>query len=431
MTYCKIIEPRFQSTVDYGMICYFKGPNTFTGEDIVEFNLHGSLAVVKKVLKGIEELNGSDSRNEDKFVYRVAENGEFIKRAFFNNKLDLTEVEGLQDLLNSETDAQLKLALKQVSGETKKIYDNIRTQIIDSLATLEAFIDFSEDEEIDSMVLNRAKENGIEVLKQMDYYLNDQRRGEILTSGIKLTILGPPNAGKSSLLNYFVQKELAIVSNIPGTTRDIVSGTINLDGLPLVINDTAGIRDTLDPIEKEGVKRALKIGDNSDINLLVFDGMELLNNNNNKLLNNDKLNLKIPTMILINKSENINEIEKQKIKEYLKEIFNQHEIILNYIFISCKYNQNLNEFLNELSNYLKNKFEDNVLKSSIITNERHRIHLNRAKQELQLFLDIIDIDIVLASEHLKLVAQEIGNITGIITHDQVLDQLFKGFCIGK
>ncbi|KAI9032599.1 tRNA modification GTPase TrmE [Phycomyces nitens] len=225
----RIRHPITREVLDRALVLWFPGPHSFTGEDIVELQIHGGNAVVKSVLDALGSLEG----------FRMAEQGEFARRAFDNDKLDLTELEGLADLLNAETEIQRKVALRQAEGGLRIPYDSWRKDIIRCMATTEAVIDFGEDEQIEEGVLDQGN-----------------HVGEIVRSGINVAIVGPPNAGKSTLLNLLAKREAAIVSDIPGTTRDVVEVTLNLGGYPVIVSDTAGLRESEDIVEIEGIKRA-------------------------------------------------------------------------------------------------------------------------------------------------------------------------------
>ncbi|RHZ83004.1 hypothetical protein Glove_101g25 [Diversispora epigaea] len=241
-----IVHPITGEMLDHGLVLWFPGPNSYTGEDIAEFHIHGGTSVVRGVLDALGSIEG----------FRHAECGEFTHRAFDNDKLDLTEVEGIADLLNAETEAQRRLALRQAQGGLKHLYDTWRQQLIENMAFVEAVIDFGEDENIEDGVLNQVNERIKHLVSIIQNHMNDNRRGEILRDGIHVTIMGPPNVGKSSFLNYLAQRQAAIVSPIPGTTRDIIEISLNIGGYPIIIGDTAGLRKSDDIIEMEGITRA-------------------------------------------------------------------------------------------------------------------------------------------------------------------------------
>ncbi|KAJ2920940.1 hypothetical protein H1R20_g16154, partial [Candolleomyces eurysporus] len=245
---CRIVHPESGETIDDGLVAYFKGPKSFTSEDVVELHVHSGRAVISAALSALSKIP----------TFRPAEPGEFTRRAYLNGRLDLTQVEGLKDLIDAETEGQRRVAVRAAEGVTKQKFDQLRTGIISALAKVEALIDFGEGEEIEEGVYEDAKSKVQKVLDTIQGYLNDHRRGELLRSGIRLAIFGPPNAGKSSLLNFLAQREAAIVTAIPGTTRDILELSLDIGGLPVIIADTAGLRKTEDVVEKIGIERARK-----------------------------------------------------------------------------------------------------------------------------------------------------------------------------
>ncbi|KAJ2935764.1 hypothetical protein H1R20_g1330, partial [Candolleomyces eurysporus] len=257
---CRIVHPESGETIDDGLIVCFKGPKSFTSEDVVELHVHSGRAVISAALSALSKLP----------AFRPAEPGEFTRRAYLNGRLDLTQVEGLKDLIDAETEGQRKVALRAAEGVTKQKFDQLRAGIISALAKVEALIDFGEGEEIEEGVYEDAKSKVQKVLDTIQGYLNDHRRGELLRSGIRLAIFGPPNAGKSSLLNFLAQREAAIVTPIPGTTRDILELSLDIGGLPVIIADTAGLRKTEDVVEKIGIERARNAVESADISICVL-----------------------------------------------------------------------------------------------------------------------------------------------------------------
>ena len=251
--------------VDEALSIYFQKPNSFTGEDLVEIQCHGSLAVIKHI---------SDQLSK-KFL--LAEPGEFTQRAFFNNKLDLTKAEGIIDLINAETKEQIKQTSRQFLGQLKDEYDCLRKSIIKAASYLEAYMDFP-DEDITNVDIDKIKSLIEPVSKKISFYIKDNYVGEKIKKGFEVAIIGPPNSGKSTLFNYFAKKDYAIVTNIPGTTRDTLELKLDLNGYPVVIADTAGIHTTSDIIEKEGIKKAVKFAQNADITIVMHDIKELVEN---------------------------------------------------------------------------------------------------------------------------------------------------------
>lgn len=261
-------SPINKEVIDKGLVLYFPGPFSFTGEDSCEFQVHGSIAVISAMLEALGQVPG----------LRQASPGEFTKRAFFGGKLDLIEVDGLADLIHSETEAQRKQALLQSNGTLSKLYHNWRKRLIRCVAHLEAFIDFSEDENIEDDVVVQLNSELKKIRKEIVAHLNDARKGELIRDGIRTVIIGEPNVGKSSFMNLICQRSISIVTDIAGTTRDIVETTYNISGFPVIFSDTAGLRnDTKDIVEKEGIERAKERMTTADLILLMVDARKLKN----------------------------------------------------------------------------------------------------------------------------------------------------------
>ncbi|ORE10591.1 tRNA modification GTPase TrmE [Rhizopus microsporus var. microsporus] len=317
----RIRHPKTGQVLDRGLILWFPGPRSFTGEDSVELQIHGGNAVVKSVLEALREI-------ED---FRMAEQGEFARRAFDNNKLDLTELEGLADLLNAETELQRKLALQQAEGGLRVPYEKWRQEIIHCMAKTEAVIDFGEDENIEEGVMDE----------------DDSHIGEIVRSGIHVAIMGPPNAGKSTLLNRLTKREAAIVSNIPGTTRDIVEVKLDLAGFPVVLCDTAGLRESSDVIEMEGIKRAKARIDISDIKICMLSAEqgESIDPMVEQLIDDN-------TYVILNKEDAVSQQELVDLSDRIRAKVKSKNIWT----MSCKTGLGVDRFLAELLNVLKSRY---------------------------------------------------------------------------
>ncbi|KAG2219798.1 hypothetical protein INT45_001130, partial [Circinella minor] len=408
----RIRHPVTKTLLDRGLVFWFPGPHSFTGEDSVEFHVHGGNAVVKSVLEALGSL--------DKF--RLAEQGEFSRRAFDNDKLDLTEIEGLADLLNAETEAQRQLALRQAEGGLRKPYEEWRNKIIKCMATTEAVIDFGEDEHIEDGVLDEVLENVIELKDAIQNHLNDSRVGEIVRSGVRVAIVGPPNAGKSTLLNLLAKREAAIVSDRPGTTRDIVEVTLNLGGYPVVISDTAGLRTSDDVIEMEGVKRAISRMDLADIKICLLPSTE------NEIDPIVQQVLDSNTFVLLTKQDlaNTTTTKSTTIMDQL------HQAGVKKVWtLSCKTGQGVDKFLDDMIGVLKHTFDDALASPALITQARHRQHLQDCVVALGQYLELPQDEVVLGAEELRHAANALGRITGRVDVEDVLDVLFSQFCIGK
>jgi tRNA modification GTPase len=402
MYYKKIYDPSNEELIDHAMIVYFKAPNSFTGEDIVEIHTHGSVAIIKMLNATLLNIRG----------LRLAEPGEFARRAVLNNKFDLTAAEGLADLIEAETIEQHKQAIRQASGELEKLYDNWREKLLTVISLLEAYIDFPE-EEIPEEILENILSISIELKNSISSHLNDNRRGELLRSGIKLAIIGPPNVGKSSLLNFFMQREVAIVSNIAGTTRDIVEAHLDIGGYPIILQDSAGIRtETTDRIEQEGIRRSIETAKQADIRILMFDvdSLDQYQTCDIGIRDNTK-----NTILVINK------IDQNPNQAYGS--INDCKPIL----ISVKEQLGLDLLINEIKHKASNIA--GLSQSPSITRERHRYELMKALEHLSLF-DLND-DLVLATENIRMCIRALSHITGKITVEEILGEIFSKFCIGK
>jgi len=376
----------------------FPSPNSFTGDDLAEYHVHGSNAVIAQFLKVLSQQSNC----------RLAEPGEFTKIAFQNNKIDLLEAESIGDLIHSETELQRQQAIKLVQGNASDYYNNLREKLVKSLAYIEAQIDFAEDDLPDN-VLKEVQVSIKEVYEDIKKILNDNKIGEKIRDGFKVAIIGEVNAGKSSLLNLLSKREAAIVSEEEGTTRDVIETYLNIDGYPVILADTAGIREAKNEIEKKGISLALSKSKEADLNLIVIDNS--LNTLNKKLesLINDK------SIIVLNKSD-IDNSKKYNFKEA--------------VMISVKKNKNIDELVKKIKIQLSTKFTlpNNIL----VTRERHRIKLNYCLKEINNFLKKDQKkDIEMAAEDLRLATRHLGGIVGKVDVEEILGSIFKDFCIGK
>ena len=394
----KIYTSNKQKVIDEAMVVYFKDGASFTGEDTVEIYTHGSISVAKL-------LNETLAAMDD---VRLAERGEFAKRAFLNGKMDLTSAEGLADLIDAETEMQHTQAIQQFSGSLQKTYEEWRLKIMKIISLLEAYIDFP-DEDIPENIIQSTQQEINKLTQGIKDHLNDNHRGERLRNGIKLAIIGPPNAGKSSLTNLLMRRNLSIVSNIAGTTRDIIEGYIDINGYPLILQDTAGINiNSEDEIEQEGIERALQAARFSEIKIIMRDASI-----------EDKLPLKVQeiidkyTIILHNKIDLIDNISQDN--------------SAHHINISVKENIGIDQLYKKITELCQELAAPS--NSPQITRARHRGQLERALNSLENFS--LQNDLVLATEDLRMTARSISNITGKITVDEILGEIFSSFCIGK
>ncbi len=409
----KILDLKNNEVIDECLISYFKAPNSFTGQDIAEISIHASTYIFQKISEILSKI-------ED---VRMAQAGEFSKRAFLNNKMSLIEAEAIPDLIASETELQHKQALRQLSGKIGKIYDDLRQKIIEILALIEAVIDFP-DEDLPENIIKDIKQNLANIKKIINEILANHIAQKIKT-GINLAIIGEPNVGKSTLLNFLAKSEIAIVSDVAGTTRDIIETHLNIAGAVVKIADTAGIRTTQDKIEEQGVIRAIKKSKDCDIKILMLDAKKL--EISDKIANLIDKN----TLVLINKIDEINHLVQQKIDQKISDLIKNKANITfdsqNLLKISLKNQQNLDLLISLLEQEVKKQIPNN--NSAIITQERHRSHLKSALAHLEEFSFSKPIE--LAAEDLRLASQEIGKITGKIGVENILDVIFGSFCIGK
>lgn len=402
----KEIKPRFATLVDLyddssqlidnGIIIYFPAPNNFTGEDVIELQVHGSKAVIKIIL---EELSK---------VFVMAKPGEFSLRAFLNGKFDLTQIEGIADLIDAETKMQAKQAIKQISGELERLYSNWRQRLITIQSKIEAYIDFPEDVWTEKNELEKINNEVRALVQLIQEHLNDNRRGERLREGLHVVITGKPNVGKSTLFNFLAKRDIAIVSEYAGTTRDILEAHIDIGGYPIILSDTAGIRESSDPIESEGISRAKKRSFEADLRIELFP-FEQSHNINCNVVNSD-------TIYVLSKAD---------------DVINNHNIKINGIDllpISILKGIGTNKLISLIKEKAEEKFGHDR-DTPVITRQRHRNHMKKALEHLQRFN--IDNPIELISEDLRLAAFELGAVIGIIDVEEILSSVFSNFCVGK
>jgi tRNA modification GTPase len=375
--------------IDSGLVLWFPGPASFTGEDVAEFHIHGGPAIAAAMLRSIGAASG----------LRPAEPGEFTRRAVENGKFDLTRAEALADLIDAETEAQRKQALRQHGGALEALYEGWRARLIRASAWAEAAIDFA-DEEIPEGVLAESRSAGGEILKEIQAHLNDARRGEILRDGVHVTVIGVPNAGKSSLVNALARREVAIVSETAGTTRDVIEVHLDLGGYPVILADTAGLRDTTEAIESEGVRRALARASEGDLTLLLLDGTA----------SDHPANLPDVDLTVWNKSD----LPWPRTHDGLQ--------------ISAQTGQGLPELIEALTKLVAARFQQNTANPPL-TRARHRHALEQAVAALTRALAAKESELM--AEDLRLALRSLGRITGRVDIEELLDVVFRDFCIGK
>jgi tRNA modification GTPase len=467
----RLYHPKSHIQIDQALVLYFSAPNSYTGEDCVELHCHGSRAVIAALLAALSSSSSTTTT-------RLAEPGEFTQRAFAHGKLDVLQVEGLADLLASDTEQQRQVALAQLEGHVSAIYRDWRDILIAALAHAEAVIDFGDDEmnsleeaghdndddtDTDGTTIAAAATmtdtvwGGVTVQVQflvasMRLQLSRSRNSELLRLGVRIAIVGPPNAGKSSLFNLLAQRPAAIVSNIAGTTRDVLEVAMDLGGMKCLLQDTAGIRDdTTDVIEQEGMKRALAAAQSAHIVVLLVDS----HNNNNATTsggdgdddvdpqknNNNIVATMLPTLLETHDAKDLvlvyNKIDLSPSSsslddhDYYANDHHHHDAAVSSVHrISCVTQQGLDEFLADLTQRVAINPDDDGL----ITRARHRQHVEAASEALERFIELSahgSVVVDLAAEELRLAASELGRITGAVDVEDILDKLFTDFCIGK
>jgi len=397
----KINKINTSELIDEGIILWFPGPESYTGEDMAEIQVHGSKAVIDAIHSCISAIDNC----------RLAEPGEFTKLAFQNGKINLLKAESIADLISSETEIQRQQAIKIMNGKSAVQFNFLREKLLKILSHVEAKIDFP-DEDLPNDILKEIKKSSDEVLNNIEKILNDQNVGERIREGFKIAILGPTNVGKSSLLNHLSNRDVAIVSEIAGTTRDVIETHLNIDGYPVIVSDTAGIRESKNEIERKGIKLSLNRAEEADLKLVVVDAKNLDFTGVLKGL------LDQNAILVINKSDLLEVDIDPEIKK------------LNHVLISIKENLNIDELILKIKDNLKNKFitSDDIL----ITRERHRQHLEQCLEHLKNFNKKNKVeDFDKAAEDLRLATRHLGMIVGKVDVEEILGSIFNDFCIGK
>lgn len=399
MHYVALRDPASGEVLDRALVVWFPKPATETGEDMAELHVHGGRATVDGILAALAACPG----------LRLAEPGEFARRSFENGKLDLTAAEGLADLVSAETAAQRRQALRQLDGELGRLYDGWRERLVAALAHLEAAIDFA-DEDLPAGIEERVKREAQVLDRDIAAHLADGHRGERLRDGLSVAIIGPPNSGKSSLLNRLSKRDAAIVAAVAGTTRDVIEVHMDLGGYPLVIADTAGLRDSTDAIEREGIRRARARAATADVKIAVFDATEWpkVDPTAAELVDND-------TVIVLNKAD----IAAPKPP---LEIGGRHAFP-----VSALTGLGMDLVIAALTAEAEKRLT--VSGSPLLTRERHRRSLEDCRAGLERALAAKTVELI--AEDLRLAARALGRITGRVGVEDLLDVIFRDFCIGK
>ena len=397
-------DPRTGVSLDDGLALWFPGPHSFTGEEVVELHIHGGPAVIAAVIDAALSQPG----------VRPAEPGEYTRRAFENGKLDLAEAEGLADLVDAETEGQRRQALRQRRGALSAVYEGWRGRLIEAAALIEAEIDFP-DEDLPGALAQRAGPILQALANDMGHHLDDAHRGERIRDGFRIAIIGPPNAGKSSLLNALAQREAAIVSDIPGTTRDVVEVRLVLAGFPVWIADTAGLREAADAIEAEGVRRALARAEEADLRIGVVEaGADVPGSIGSVLSANDLL-------------------VRSKLDLHGAPASRRHPPVPAGETPALHISVTTGEGLRELEALLSAKVAEALGREEapVLTQARHRRLVEDARAALLSAIPALDLGPELAAEDVRVAADQIGRLTGRIDVEDLLGEIFSSFCIGK
>ncbi len=391
-----LTDPATGERLDDGLAVWFPAPNSYTGEDIVEFHIHGGVAVPAALLDVLSRRPG----------LRLAEPGEFTRRAFLGGKLDLTESEGVIDLIDAETEAQRRQALRQSEGALRQLYEAWIERLTGILAHLEADIDFP-DEDLPDTIISAQKHHISLIIGELTQHLDDAQRGERLRLGLDIAIIGPPNAGKSSLLNLLARRDAAIVSSRAGTTRDVIEVHLDLAGYPVVLADTAGIREARDEVEWEGVRRALGAAARADLKIAIFDAAEEPP--------------PAPSYIDQNTIVVVNKIDRSPIPAWAADVG------IKQFAISVTTGDGVEALLSGLQELVTERI--GITGAPLLTRARHREALADCTAALQRSVTVALPE--LAAEDVRLAVRALGRITGRVDVEDILDVVFRDFCIGK
>ena len=393
----QLYHPVSGELLDDGLVLWLPGPGTFTGEDITEFQIHGGRATITSVINGLAEIEG----------YRQAEAGEFTRRAFMNNRLDLVEIEGLGDLIHAQTETQRQQALSQSRGDASRVFNRWRSELTAILGYLEASIDFIEEDDVAEKALEGFQEKLIHLRNDMAKHLNDSARGEMVRDGVRVVLAGRPNVGKSSIINYLAERDVAIVSDIPGTTRDVLEVQLDLNGIPVTLSDTAGLReDAGDEIEQAGMMRARAHSRQADLVIWVTVAGEEPDTG--------LLETEAEQLIIVNKADLL--ANGSKLKQ-------------DAIYVSAKTGLGMNRLLNTISRIVDEKFGGK--EPALISRERQKSAIVMCVRGIDGALENQAGSLELAAEQLRSAANQLSRLVGTIDVEDLLDVIFRDFCVGK
>jgi tRNA modification GTPase len=410
INYGHIVDPETEKVVEEVMVSVLKAPKTFTREDIVEINCHGGLVTVNQVLQLVLREGA-----------RLAEPGEFTKRAFLNGRIDLSQAEAVMDLIRAKTDRAMNVAMNQMEGRLSSLIKRLRAEILETLAHVEVNIDYPEYDDVEEMTHKMLIEKATKVKKEIEALLTTSEQGKILREGISTVIIGRPNVGKSSLLNSLVHETNAIVTDIPGTTRDVIEEYVNVRGVPLRLVDTAGIRETEDIVERIGVERSRQVLKEADLILLVLNYSESLSDEDIKLFEATK---GMDIIVIVNKTD----LEQKLDLDRVRELAGNQPVVTTSLLKE--------EGIDELEEAIQSLFFTGAIESGDLTyvsNTRHISLLHEAKRAITDALEGIENDVPIDMVQIDLTRcwEVLGEIIGDAVHESLIDQLFSQFCLGK